>query len=151
MSGKQTNYTCVCCLFILLIAGLYLLWYYYGSLPVVLISGTVGGVVVLLAYNSRKVKKAQAQLEHQKTMDAIEQRRREEEFEKEQQDKGLTKYVDEKGNIKWGTLAEVAEWVRTDKGVEAIIDREKVKIRCPYCGKLYDEYLSNCPNCGASR
>jgi len=34
------------------------------------------------------------------------------------------------------------------------IIREKVviiKIRCPYCGKLYDETLDECPHCGGKR
>jgi rRNA maturation endonuclease Nob1 len=26
-----------------------------------------------------------------------------------------------------------------------------VKIRCSYCGTLYDETLDRCPNCGAKR
>lgn len=29
--------------------------------------------------------------------------------------------------------------------------REIVKIRCPYCGKLYNETDNACPHCGASR
>ena len=29
--------------------------------------------------------------------------------------------------------------------------REVVKIRCPYCGSLYDEDENKCPNCGAQR
>ena len=31
------------------------------------------------------------------------------------------------------------------------IIREVVKIRCPYCGSLYDEDQDKCPNCGAKR
>jgi hypothetical protein len=31
------------------------------------------------------------------------------------------------------------------------IIREVVKIRCPYCGSLYDEAEDKCPNCGAKR
>jgi DNA-directed RNA polymerase subunit RPC12/RpoP len=34
---------------------------------------------------------------------------------------------------------------------EKEIIREIVKIRCPYCGNLYDEDQNNCPNCGAKR
>ncbi|MDG6934943.1 MAG: hypothetical protein JRN68_09640 [Nitrososphaerota archaeon] len=29
------------------------------------------------------------------------------------------------------------------------IERQVVKVRCRYCGGLYDEVLSKCPNCGA--
>jgi hypothetical protein len=43
------------------------------------------------------------------------------------------------------------------EGVEKTITREIVKekevivkVRCPYCRKLYDETLNTCPHCGAS-
>lgn len=35
--------------------------------------------------------------------------------------------------------------------VEKEIIREIVKIRCPYCGNLYDEDQNKCPTCGAKR
>jgi DNA-directed RNA polymerase subunit RPC12/RpoP len=31
------------------------------------------------------------------------------------------------------------------------IIREVVKIRCPYCGNIYDEDQDKCPYCGAKR
>jgi uncharacterized membrane protein len=34
---------------------------------------------------------------------------------------------------------------------EKEIIREIVKIRCPYCGNLYDEDQDKCPYCGAKR
>jgi hypothetical protein len=34
---------------------------------------------------------------------------------------------------------------------EKEIIREVIKIRCSYCGTLYDENLAKCPNCGAQR
>jgi hypothetical protein len=34
---------------------------------------------------------------------------------------------------------------------EKEIIREVIKIRCPYCGNLYDENQTKCPNCGANR
>ena len=34
---------------------------------------------------------------------------------------------------------------------EKEVIREIVKIRCPYCGSLYDETEDKCPNCGARR
>jgi hypothetical protein len=34
---------------------------------------------------------------------------------------------------------------------EREIIREIVKIRCPYCGNLYDETEDKCPNCGGTR
>ncbi len=36
--------------------------------------------------------------------------------------------------------------------VREVIQKEVVvKIRCSYCGTLYDETLDKCPNCGAKR
>lgn len=36
--------------------------------------------------------------------------------------------------------------------VREVIQKEVVvKIRCSYCGTLYDETLDKCPNCGAGR
>jgi hypothetical protein len=32
---------------------------------------------------------------------------------------------------------------------EREIIREIVKIRCPYCGQLYNQIEDKCPNCGA--
>jgi hypothetical protein len=34
---------------------------------------------------------------------------------------------------------------------EKEIIREIVKIRCPYCGNLYDEKLDKCPYCGGKK
>jgi len=34
---------------------------------------------------------------------------------------------------------------------EREIIREIVKIRCPYCGNLYDEKLDKCPHCGGKK
>ncbi|MEM0156217.1 MAG: hypothetical protein QW597_06450 [Thermoplasmataceae archaeon] len=31
------------------------------------------------------------------------------------------------------------------------IERQVIKIRCRYCGSLYDEVETKCPNCGAGR
>jgi flagellar basal body-associated protein FliL len=35
--------------------------------------------------------------------------------------------------------------------VQKEVIREIVKIRCPYCGNLYDEDQDKCPTCGAKR
>jgi type II secretory pathway pseudopilin PulG len=128
------------------------LWYYYGSLPFIVIGAIAGLVAIGIVYSSRKAKHAKEQAEARKTFSALEQRLKEEQFEREQQAKGLTKYVDKDGNTRWGTQDEVAEWARADKAqVEVIIQKQVVKIRCPYCGQLYDEHLSTCPHCGGSR
>lgn len=34
---------------------------------------------------------------------------------------------------------------------KVVIIREVVKIRCPYCGGLYDEVKDRCPYCGGKR
>lgn len=34
---------------------------------------------------------------------------------------------------------------------EREIIREVVKIRCSYCGNLYDETLDKCPHCGGNK
>jgi hypothetical protein len=47
---------------------------------------------------------------------------------------------------------ETANEEKQPKATEII--REKiviVKVRCPYCGKLYDEALDVCPHCGGKR
>lgn len=33
--------------------------------------------------------------------------------------------------------------------MEKEVIREVVKIKCPYCGQLYDQTEDKCPNCGA--
>ncbi len=40
-----------------------------------------------------------------------------------------------------------------ERNNEPVVVQEKVivKVRCPYCGELYDETLDKCPNCGGSR
>ena len=41
---------------------------------------------------------------------------------------------------------------RTKEVSREVIKKEViVKIRCPYCGKLYDETIDICPHCGAGR
>ncbi len=34
---------------------------------------------------------------------------------------------------------------------EREVIRQIVKIRCPYCGNLYNETYDNCPHCGGKR
>jgi hypothetical protein len=33
----------------------------------------------------------------------------------------------------------------------SVVIKEVVKIRCPYCSKLYDEKYDKCPHCGGKR
>jgi len=62
----------------------------------------------------------------------------------------ITKEEYEKKAIK----GEIAAQKKEERAKEKEIIREKeviVKIRCPYCGKLYDETLDVCPHCGGKR
>jgi len=41
---------------------------------------------------------------------------------------------------------------QTSASPQEVIQKEViVKVRCSYCGNLYDETLDKCPNCGAGR
>lgn len=73
-------------------------------------------------------------------------------FEEEQLSKGLIKYGNE-----WITPAEKFKRERlATTGVpivrekETIIKKEIVKVRCRYCGTVYDLKLDRCPHCGGS-
>jgi len=46
----------------------------------------------------------------------------------------------------WSTASTMPQTVR-----EKEIIREIIKIRCPYCGSLYDETENKCPNCGGNK
>jgi hypothetical protein len=52
-----------------------------------------------------------------------------------------------------GTISNNENQVKSDdeKVVkERIIIRESVKLRCRYCGNLYDQGMNKCPHCGAT-
>jgi rubrerythrin len=159
MSLKRDAYACAFCLLIFLVAGLYLVWEYFGSWPFVVAGAIIGGIVIWAVYNSRKARQVQQMSARIGAVNSPEQEMKVEKFEREQQAKGLAKYVGKNGNIQWGTPEQVEEWTTEDKVRDAIIQKELgillkkevVKVRCPYCGELYDEQLSKCPNCGASR
>lgn len=142
--------TCLCCLLIFLAICLYVVWYMYGSWPFVVLGAIVGLVIVAWAYFSQQGKKMRERVAKKRLLGALDRRLEEKQFEEEQQKKGLVKYVDKDGNIKWGTPDQVATW-RREEGKGLIIQREIVKIRCPYCGNLYDQTLDNCPHCGGGR
>jgi Zn finger protein HypA/HybF involved in hydrogenase expression len=47
-------------------------------------------------------------------------------------------------------IASQAQPIEKEKDV--IVEKEViVKVKCPYCGGLYDEVLDTCPQCGAKR
>ena len=149
-ASTESAFTCVCCLLIILVIGLYLLWYHYGSWPIVAIVATIGLIVVIAIYSSRQGKKMREKVAKKKVLGALDRRLEEKRFEKEQKEKGLVKYVDKNGNVMWGTPEQVIQW-KKEEGKGLIIQREIVKIRCKYCNKLYDQTLDNCPHCGGGR
>lgn len=54
--------------------------------------------------------------------------------------------------IKYGkTQGQTVTQPTQPPAAEKEIIREIVKIRCPYCGNLYDENQDKCPTCGAGR
>jgi hypothetical protein len=139
----------VCCLLIIIVAGIYLMWYYYGPIPFALLLIGGGTIILLLVRRSRQKKKEMEEVAGRETLKKLEERIKEKEFEKQQIAKGLVKFTDEDGNIQWGTPEQVREWKRAEKVTkETVVMREIVKIRCRYCGKLFDERLDNCPHCG---
>ncbi len=53
--------------------------------------------------------------------------------------------------VKAGKFLDQATSGNQPSVTEKEIIREIVKIRCPYCGYVYDEKLDKCPNCGGKR
>ena len=53
--------------------------------------------------------------------------------------------------MKGGKIPEQATSENQPIVKEKEIIREIVKIRCPYCGNLYDEKLDKCPHCGGKK
>lgn len=152
MGQNEDALTCICCIIIIVVAGLYLVWSEYGSLPFVIGGLVLGGLIIIFIRNSRKAKQVEQETQSLQTAKAIDARMSEEKFEQQQNSKGLHKYVNKKGEIMWGSPDQVAEWARLDRAsVEVVIKKEVVKIRCPYCGSLYDEHLNRCPHCNGNR
>ena len=58
----------------------------------------------------------------------------------------IIKIIKTRGEIGWQTTSANLPVVK-----EKEIIREIVKIRCPYCGNLYDEKLDKCPHCGGKK
>jgi len=71
-----------------------------------------------------------------------------------------TLYLGEERDLNfWLNMIEKKPIEKMEVSTEPIV-REKeiikekevvVKVRCPYCGKLYDEVLDTCPHCGGKR
>ena len=58
----------------------------------------------------------------------------------------IIKIIKTRGEIGWQTASANPPVVK-----EKEIIREIVKIRCPYCGNLYDEKFDKCPHCGGKK
>lgn len=141
-----------CCLLIIIVAAIYLMWYYYGPVPFVLLFIGGGIAAILLYRRSRQRSKETEEVIRRETLRQLEKRIKEKEFEKQQIAKGLVKFTDKDGNVRWGTSEQVREWRKEEKVPrETIVLKEIVKIRCRYCGKLYDERQDTCPHCGAGQ
>jgi hypothetical protein len=154
---KTDIYTCVGVLLLVLAIGLYLVWVTYGFYPFVIGGIFVAIFTVWIVYNSRK-EKHKPQASSEPTLSSF-QSATPEERQKILEEKGFIKYTDENGNTKWRAPEQLAEWTKAEKvdvtfknnSMEMVIEKEGPKIRCSYCGTVYDEKLDKCPNCGASR
>ena len=76
---------------------------------------------------------------------------------------GFVKYTDQSGNTHWkppqDLSRELPAWVAAEKidivlkdgAMQIEMEKPGPKIRCSFCGTVYEEKLDRCPNCGASR
>jgi Ca2+/Na+ antiporter len=156
--GRDEIYTCVGILLFVLAIVLYVVWFYYGFLPFVIGALFVIIFVVFAVYSSRKAKKNKASATGRlafSTFQNVTPEQREKLLELE----GFTKYTDENGNTRWRVPKDGPEWAKAEKidvvlkdgSLEIEMEKQSPKIRCSYCGTVYDERLDKCPNCGASR
>ena len=155
--GREEIYTCIGILLFILAVGLYVVYIYFGLLPFAIGGFFVAIFVVYAVYSSRKSKNKQQTT--QPTFNAFQQATPEER-EKLLELEGFTKYTDENGTTKWQPPKDgMPEWARAEKidvvlsggSVHIEVQKETPKIRCSYCGTVYEQRLEKCPNCGASR
>jgi hypothetical protein len=151
----------ICCLSLVILAGGYWLWTTYPTIAIALLATGVA-IGAFAGYRWFQNKQQKSRAEVAKLQAEAEQIRQRTLFEQQQTSSGLVKFVDKYGNEKWGTPYQVQEWQRQAADEERLnsgtlvreketIIREVVKVRCPYCGGLYDEIAGRCPNCGAKR
>jgi len=157
--GRDEIYACVGVLLLVLVVGLYAAYVYYGAIPF-----AIGGFFVLIfaiyaVYSSRKAKKHPQTTANQPNWNTF-QHASQDEKEKMLQLEGFTKYTDENGRTHWKPPAgEVPVWAQADKidvvmsggGLQIEMEKQSPKIRCSYCGTVYEMKLEKCPNCGAAR
>lgn len=73
----------------------------------------------------------------------------------------LVEYIDRRGSKLIGTAEQVRRWKeqeehekeleRLQAGEKHVVVKEIVKVRCQYCGQLFDSTLDKCPYCGGKR
>jgi hypothetical protein len=73
----------------------------------------------------------------------------------------LVEYIDRRGSKLIGTPEQVRRWKeqeehekeleRLQAGEKQVVVKEIVKVRCQYCGQLFDSTLDKCPYCGGKR
>jgi len=125
---------------------------YYGLWPFVVGGFFVALFAAYIAYSSHKNKhNPKPEPNSRPTLTAF-QRATPEEREKLLELQGFTKYTDENGNTRWRPPAEgLPAWAKADGAMQIEMEKESPKIRCSYCGTVYDGKLDKCPNCGANR
>ena len=57
----------------------------------------------------------------------------------------------EKRDKKYPPLKKIEKTNETKQKERMVVQKVIVKVRCPYCHKIYDETLNTCPYCGGSR
>lgn len=132
----------------------------YGLWPFVIGGFFVAVFAAWAVYSSHKAKKHPKPATHDEPaiLTAF-QHATPEERQKMLEERGFTKYTDENGNTRWKAPEMIKEWANAENidvllkngSVEMKVEKEGPKIRCSYCGTVYDEKLDKCPNCGASR
>ena len=157
--GRNEIYTCVGILLLILVIGLYAAYVYYGLLPFVIGGFFVAVFAAYAVYSSRKAKKTNPQANSQPNF-SIFQHATTEQREKMLEIEGFTKYTDENGATRWKPPSEnVPAWLKAEKidvvmkdgSWEIQMVKQSPKIRCFYCGTVYEGKLEKCPNCGATR
>jgi hypothetical protein len=158
--GKDEIYTCVGILLLILAIGLYVVYTSYGLLPFVLGGFFVAVFAAWAIYSSHKAKHTKPQTKNTQPPLTVFQQATPQEREKLLESAGFTKTVDENGNSRWRAPKDgLPDWTKNEKidvimengSVHVEMEKETPKIRCSFCGTIYDSKLDKCPNCGASR
>jgi len=151
MSTKSER-TGICCIGLIAIGILGFVGQKYGAGPSLILGVVIAIFAILIYIGAKKQQQEKEETEAKRRLAILDSRLKEEEFEKKQKLRGLIKYTDKKGNVRWGTPEEVKQWELKDRTIrETIIEKEILKIKCRYCGTLFDARLDKCPHCGAAQ